>query len=160
MKNFLKLAPLPLRRKLLLTGILGILCLLIGLAMFLYARDRISLLLSALVCGLSLYKAWSIYRIVKKKEYEVVEGTCIGIVPKPFRKYRKVKIMDDEGIETTLLLSNQSKIKIGFRYRFYFGKTQRLTLGNKYFDAALSSDCYLGHEELGEFGQAPPKKSD
>ena len=81
-----------------------------------------------------------------QREYEVVEGTCVGIVPKMLGRYRKIKIMDDEANESTLLLDKQSKIKIGDRYRFYFKKTTRVTLGNEYFDSALSSDCFLGYE--------------
>ncbi len=148
-------APAPLRRRLILTVLLGFACLLIGLAVFLFAKDQIMLLLSAVVCGLSLCKAWSFYHTICKQNYEIVEGTCVGIVPKPMRKYRKIRIMDDEGTESALLLSKHSKIKIGFRYRFYFKSTQRLTLGSEYFDAALSSDCFLGFEELGEIGAGP-----
>ena len=59
-------------------------------------------------------------------------------------------ITDDEGNETTLLLSKQSKVSIGERYRFYFKKTTRVTLGNEYFDSALSSDCFLGYEPITE----------
>ena len=92
----------------------------------------------------------------------MVEGTCVGIVPKPLRKYRKIRIMDDDGNESALLLGKHSKIQIGFRYRFYFKKTQRLTLGSEYFDSALSSDCFLGFEELGELGDhaEPLEKAD
>ncbi len=72
----------------------------------------------------------------------------MGIVPKMLGKYRKVKIMDDEANESTLLLDKQSKIKIGDRYRFYFKKTTRVTLGNEYFDTALASDCFLGYEAV------------
>ena len=70
--------------------------------------------------------------------------------------------MDDEGNESALLLGKHSKIQIRFRYRFYFKKTQRLTLGSEYFDSDLSSDCFLGYEELGELGNPPesPEKAD
>lgn len=72
-------------------------------------------------------------------------------MPKPLRKYRKIKIMDDNGNESTMLLGKQSKVKIGYRYRFYFKETQRISLGSEYLDSAMSSDCFLGYEELGEF---------
>ena len=111
-------APAPLRRRLILTVLLGFACLLIGLAMFLFAKDRIMLLLSGAVCVLSFCRAYSFYRAISKKEYEIVEGTCVGIVPKPLRKYRKIRIMDDDGNESAILLSKHSKVKIGFRYRF------------------------------------------
>lgn len=144
----IKNAPAPLRRKLILTALFGFLCLLIGAAVFLFSKDRIMLLLSAAVCLLSFWRAWSLYRIVCKQEYEVVEGTCVGMISKPMRKYRKVRIMDDADNELTLLLGKQEKVKIGFRYRFYFKKTQRFSVGSESIDAALSSDGFLGFEEL------------
>ena len=65
-------APAPLRRRLILTVLLGFACLLVGLAMFLFAKDRIMLLLSAAVCILSFCRAYTFYRAISKKEYEVV----------------------------------------------------------------------------------------
>ncbi len=147
----IKSAPSPLHRKFYMTGLLGLLCLLIGIAVYFFSRDRTMLLLSSVVCVLSIWRAYSIFRTIDRKQYETVEGTCVAITPKPLRKYRKIRIMDDEGNEFAVLLNKQSKVKIGYRYRFYFKNTQRLTLGSEYFDSALSSDCFLGYEELGEF---------
>ena len=69
-----------------------------------------------------------------------------------------VTVMDDEGNESSLLLSKQSKVKIGDRYRFYFKQTQRITFGSEYFNAAMSSDCFLGYEAIGEPGADSPKE--
>lgn len=138
--------PAPLKRKTILMAIVGIGCLLVGIAFTLFAKDTMMLILSGAVCTFSLFKAFTMYRVGAKKDYEVVKGTCSAIVPKLLRKFRKIKIMDDEGNETTLLIDKQSKVTIGERYRFYFKKTTRVTLGNEYFDSALSSDCFLGYE--------------
>ena len=140
--------PTPLKRKMLLTALVGIGCLLVGVAFTIFAKDTMMLILSGAVCAFSMFKAFTMYRVASKKDYEVVEGTCSVIVPKLFPKFRKIKITDDEGNETTLLLSKQSKVSIGERYRFYFKKTTRVTLGNEYFDSALSSDCFLGYEPV------------
>lgn len=147
----IKSAPIPLRRKLFMTGFLGLICLLIGIAVYFFSRDRTMLLLSGVVCVLCMFKAYSVFKVIADEQYEVVEGTCVGIMPKPLRKYRKIRIMDEEGNESSLLLNKQSKVKIGNRYRFYFKNTQRLVLGNDYIDSSLSSDCFLGYEEVGEF---------
>ena len=141
-----KNSPSPLRRKLLFTCIIGIVCLLLGVAMFLFLKDRMMLFLSLLICVFGFGRAFNIYRVIAGEEYEVVEGTCVAITPKPLRK-----IIDTDGNESSLLLGKHSKVKIGFCYRFYFTKTQHVSLGSEYFDAALSSDCFLGYEELGEF---------
>lgn len=146
-------APAPLRRKLYLTAIIGSVCLLVGLAMFLFLKDKMMLFLSLVICTFSIAKVIDYYRIIAGGDYETVEGTCVSITPKPLRKYRKIKIMDDNGVESSLLLNKQSKVKIGYRYRFYFKETQHISLGSEYLDSALSSDCFLGYEELGEFSE-------
>ena len=140
--------PAPLKRKMLLTALVGIGCLLVGVAFTIFAKDTMMLFLSIAVCSFSLYKTFTMFRVASKKDYEIVEGTCSAIVPKLLTKFRKVKLTDDEGNETTLLLGKQSKVAIGERYRFYFKKTTRVTLGNEYFDSALSSDCFLGYETV------------
>ena len=116
----IKDAPAPLRRKLFLTGIIGAGCLLIGAAMCFILKDRIMLFLSLAVFAASVVRVLSYYRIITDKSYETVEGVCVSVVPKPLRKYRKIKIMDGDGNESTMLLGKQSKVKIGYRYRFYF----------------------------------------
>lgn len=147
----IKEAPAPLKRKLFLTCIVGTVCLLVGLAMFLFLKDKMMLFLSLAVCVFSAGKVIDFYRVITGEKYEIVEGTCVAVMPKPLRKYRKIKIMDDNGNESTMLLGKQSKVKIGYRYRFFFKETQHISLGSEYLDSAMSSDCFLGYEELGEF---------
>ncbi len=139
-------APALLKRKVLLTMLVGMGCLLIGTALCIFSKDTIILFLSLAVFGISSFRAFTIYRLISKKEYEVIEGICVGIIPKLLGRYRKIKIMDNDANESTLLLNKQSKIRIGGKYRFYFKKTTRLTLGNEYFDTAMASDCFLGYE--------------
>lgn len=147
----IKDAPTPLKHKMFLTCLVGILCLLIGLTVCLFLKDTVMLFLSLAVSALSIGKALEYYRLICIKAYEVVEGTCVAVLPKPLRKYRKIKIMDKDGNESTMLLSKQSKVKIGYRYRFYFKETQQLSFGSEYLDSAMSSDHFLGYEELGEY---------
>lgn len=109
------------------------------------------LFLSLAVFAASVVRALSYYRIITDKSYETVEGVCVSIVPKPLRKYRKIKIVDGDGNESTMLLGKQSRVKIGYRYRFYFKETQHISLGSEYLNSAMSSDHFLGYEELGEF---------
>lgn len=63
------------------------------------------LLLNTAACVLGFCRAYTFYQTISKKEYEVVEGTCVSIVPKPLRKYRKIRIMDDDGNESALYLA-------------------------------------------------------
>lgn len=119
--------------------------------MFILFEDKVMMFLSLAVCVLSFGKALGYYRVIAGEEYEVVEGTCVAVMPKPLRRYRKVKIIDDGGNEATMLLDKHSKVKIGYRCRFYFKETERISFGSDYLNSAMSSDCFLGYEELGEF---------
>ncbi len=143
-----KEGPPPIQRRMLVTGIIGVMCLLIGLAFFLLFRDRIMLFLSLVLCAFCIGRAWEYYRIIAGKRYETVEGVCVAITPKPLTRYRKIKITDDDGSEYALLIDKHSKIKIGARYRFYFKETRRLSFGSEYLDSAISYDCFLGYEEV------------
>ena len=151
--------PPVLFRKWLLTNAVSIGCLGIGGVYYLAAGDGIFLALSALVFVFGILRGILLYRLIARGGYEQLEGTCIGITANPLRKYRKVKIMDDQGIESALMLAKQAKVKIGYRYRFYFKKDASPCLGSEYFDTALSTDCFLGYEELGAYpDEAVPEK--
>lgn len=147
LKNF----PRALFRKALLTLLTGAGCFLFGVAYYLYAADRIFLILSCMVLLISLYKCFHIYSLVIKKRYETVEGICVGITSKMIGKCNKVKMMDEDGIESTLYLSKNSKLKIGHRYKLYFSQAPQINVGSEYLNTALATDSFLGFEDMGEF---------
>lgn len=147
----LKDCPHVLLQKLLFTVLIGTACLLVGIAYFLFAHDTVFLALSGVVFASSLLRCLELYRIITQKRYESVEGVCVGIAAKPMRRYRKVRLMDRDGVETSVLLGKQTKVKIGYEYRFYFKEDKRPSLGSEYLDTALSSDHFLGFDELGQF---------
>lgn len=137
--------------RLLFTVLIGTGCLAVGISYCLFTRDMIFLALSGLVFLFSLLRGLSLWRTIAFRQYEVVEGTCVGITAKALRRQIKIRMMDENGEETALCLGKQSKVKIGFRYRFYIKSGRRLSLGSEYFDTALSTDQFLGFEELGKF---------
>jgi hypothetical protein len=129
----------------------------VGAVYYIRCLDTVFLALTAPVCWL-VYRCYSLYRLIAGKHYCVTEGVCTGITPKPLRRYRSVRLMDAEGLETTLLLDKRTRVKIGFHYRIYFKQDPRPRFGSEYLDTALSGDCFLGMEELGEF--SAPDDSD
>lgn len=149
--DILKDCPRVLLQKLMITALIGAGCLVVGAVAYGAARDVVLLALSACVFVSCLLRSIGIYRMLKQKKYTVTEGVCVGITPKALCRYRKVRFMDEQGLETSLLLDKQTKVKIGFHYRVYLKESQRITLGSEYLDTALSGDCFLGMEELGEF---------
>lgn len=139
--------PQPLLRKIILTPLLGAVCLVFGLAAYLGAGDRILLMLSGVLFISCIVKGIQYYRLSISGRYMVVQGTCVRIAPQFIGKLRKVYLMNDDGIEITLHLPKQLRITIGSRYRFYF--TQRLgpLVGSEYLDALLASGGFLGYEQ-------------
>jgi len=154
----LKECPRVLLQKLFITSLLGAGCLAVGAVYYFAARDTVFLALSGALFVGCVYRCYSLYRLIAGKHYCVTEGVCTGITPKPLRRYRSVRLMNAEGLETTLLLDKRTRVKIGFHYRIYFKQDPRPRFGSEYLDTALSGDCFLGMEELGEF--SAPDDSD
>lgn len=147
----MKSCPRVLLHKLLFTPLIGAGCLAVGIAYFCYSHDMMFLLLSGAVFAASTAQSFRFYLLIKQKKFRVTEGVCVGIAPKPLRRYRKVRLMDEAGLETTLLLDKRTRIKIGFRYRAYFKEGEHLSLGSEYLDTALAGGGFLGIEELGQY---------
>jgi hypothetical protein len=150
MKSLITL-PRPLLQKLLFTIIIGVGCFVVGLALYIFSKDKITLALSGIVLLFSLFRAWTLYSAIANGKYAVVEGVCVGVSARPFRKSCTIKIMDDDGVETALHLQKPSRVKIGARYRFYFSERGAdAPTGSAYLDAALSSGRFLGFEEAAD----------
>lgn len=141
--------PHVLHRKVFLTGLVGLGCFAVGAGYYLYCRDGTMLLLSGLVLLFSLIRAIGLHRTITAKKYEIVEGTCVGVSSIPFRRQLRVRIMDADGIETSLCLGKQARVKIGVCYRFFFKEEHPPSLGNEFLDTALGTGHFLGFEELG-----------
>lgn len=86
--------------------------------------------------------------LIANDRYEMVEGVCSGVTSPPFRRYRKIHLLDGNGAEFTLLLDRNARFHIGTPYRFYFQKDARPLVGNPYLDASLSTNTFLGYEEI------------
>ena len=152
--SFLKDWPKTLAQKVILTALTGIGCFFIGGAYFLYSYDRTTLLLSAAVLVFSLSRTLGLYRMIAGKKYEMVEGTCVAVKQRPLRNHFVIKMINDSGLESTLQLCKQAHVRIGFRYRFYFSRIDKTSLGSEYLDATLSHGAFLGYEELGDIMEA------
>lgn len=151
--------PKPLLHKIIVTPLIGSGCLILGITMFIGAGDRTLLLLSGVLFLACVWKAFGYYRIAVKEQYEIISGTCVRILPQPIGKFRKVQIMDENGVETTLRLPKQNRFRIGAKYRLYFSTRSNLTLGGEALAAALSTDSFLGYEEIPETSETAPEEN-
>ena len=82
------------------------------------------------------------------KRYEIVEGTCVGVTSDIIGKLKTIRMMDDDGIETTLRLSKNFNLKIGERYRLYFDNRSQFRTGSGFIDKALATGNFLGYEAV------------
>ena len=119
-----------------------------SLVIFLIANDRIILVLGGLLFICCVFRSKSIWTLISNDRYEMVEGVCSGVTSPPFRRYRKIHLLDGNGAEFTLLLARNARCHIGTPYRFYFQKDARPLVGNPYLDASLSTNTFLGYEEI------------
>ena len=140
--------PFVLRRKILLTALAGLASLAVSLVIFAATTDHILLALGGIIFIASLVLSGSLWSTTARGRYEVVEGICTCVTTPVLHRYRKVQLVDAQGAEATLLLSKASRFRIGSHYRFYFQTGSRPAVGNDYQDAALSTNTYLGNEQL------------
>jgi len=141
--------PKVLRQKIVFTLLIGAGCFVFGCAYGLFARDRVFFLLSCAVLAFCLYRGWTLYRVISRGEYVAVEGTCVGVSSKLLRKQFTVRVMDD-GVETSLRVGKQTKVKIGVRYRFYFRLGELTPLDSDFLNSLLVGDLFLGVEVVGD----------
>lgn len=144
-------SPLVLRRKVFFTLLMGLLSITASFIIHVISADRILLGLGGLIFIFCLFRGVTLWRIVTRQNYEIISGVCVGAGSLPLQRYRKVRILDENGKESTLLLNKQVRINIGVRYCFYFQKYRPPVFGNEYLDASLSTDTFLGYEELGRY---------
>lgn len=141
--------PKPLLRRLILTFLVGIGCFVVGLALFVVKADRSFFTLSALILLGSLIKAALLHRLIRRKAYTTIEGTCMDVRLKMLGQSREVLLTDPEGQELRLLIGKEHKIQPGSCYRFYFKDASGISPGkNPLMEKALLTDNLLGVEAL------------
>lgn len=140
-------SPPLLQRKVLLTLFLGIGSISVAAVMFFLSRDRTLLMLSILILIGCIFRSIRLLQVIIREDYDIVTGICTNVTAVPFRRYRKIFLLDEAGNETTLLLGKQQPVKPGASYRFYFQRNGPVPSGNDYLDAMLSTNIFLGYEE-------------
>ncbi|WP_148509861.1 hypothetical protein [Hungatella hathewayi] len=141
-------SPAILKRRFLLTLLAGVGTAGVSLISFIAAGDRILLMLGGVLTVFCTIRSGSIWRLMSNGGYETAEGVCTGITSPPFRRYRKIHLLDENETEFTILLDRNTRLAIGTSYRFYFQKNARPLMGNAYLDTSLSTAAFLGYEEI------------
>lgn len=138
---------LPLLRKWLLSCLIGLVCLLVGIIMYVASGDGILLTISILLAILTCMRCTLLYRQIGNEAYEIIEGVCIKIKKAPLRRQRSFCLLTDSGAEHTVTLEQQMPIRIGNRYRLFYLTAD--SLADTGF--TLDGNQFLALEDLGEF---------
>ncbi len=142
----LKDCPSPLLKKIYITAIIGFGSIILGVSYHLIYPDKVFLFMSLFIFIASMVKSVEYYFIYKNKKYELIEGVCTEIGATLFGKFLKVKITDDENVETTIKINKDNSLKIGEKYKFYFKTGGIKTSELNYANTLLATDNFLGYE--------------
>ena len=126
----------------------GIGCALITVIVFFVTDDRTLLLLGGVSSVFCIGKGLMLYRTVKHKQYEILEGICYHADYPMKRPYPKIRIEQENGQSLTLLLNRHQKIIHGHTYRFYFKQGTVPNPKESIWFQTLQTDGIIGIEEI------------
>lgn len=137
-------------RSVFLSIITGIGCALITVIVFFVTGERTLLFLGGIASLLCIGKGMTLYRTVKQKRYEILEGICYHADFPMKRPYPKIRIEQENGQSLSLILDRHQKITHGHAYRFYFKQGTVPDPNESIWFQALRTDGIIGIEELDE----------
>ena len=126
----------------------GIGCALITVIVFLVTDDRTLLLLGSISSVFCIGKGLMLYRIVRHKQYEIIEGVCYHAYYPMKRPYPQIRLEQENGQSLSLILDRHQKITHGHAYRFYFKQGTVPDLKESIWFQALRTDGIIGIEEI------------
>ena len=139
-----------LRRQWLLTGAVGGLFLLVGLAVFFSLGDRVLLMLSGMLTLCTLLYCAEYYRTVRCQRYQVSEAVCIALGRPSIGRRREFRLLFQDGREAVVTWDKRVNLRIGRRYRIFY----RLDCAQPHGGAGLhdlpAGNLLLALEDLGE----------
>ena len=101
------------------------------------------------ICGIG--DAVYVYYLAVTRSYEVVEGTVSEIHAELFFDgFKRVIVLQSDGLTTELLLNKRTNVMHGKSYRFYFNQNAHAFSGIHRLDAAFDFGNFFGVEEVKE----------
>ena len=135
-------------RSVFLSCMAGIGCALITVIVFFVAGDRTLLLLGGITSLFCIGKGVTLYRTVKQKRYEIIEGICYFADYPMKRPFPKIQLVQGNGQTISLMLDRKQKIIHGHAYRFYFKQGTVPDPKESAWFQTLRTDGIIGIEEI------------
>ena len=123
-------------------------CALVTVIMFFVAGDRTLLYLGGIASVLCIGKGIVLYRTVKLKRYEIIEGVCFHADYPMKRPYPRIRIEQPDGQSISLILDRKQQVLHGHAYRFYFKLGAVPDPKEAIWFQSFRSDGIIGIEEI------------
>lgn len=135
-------------RNVFLSFMAGIGCVLITVIVFFVTGDRTLLFLGGITSLFCVGKGTALYRAVKQKRYEIIEGICYHADYPMKRPFPKIQVVQGNGQTISLMLDRNQKIIHGHAYRFYFKQGTVPDPKESVWFQTLRTDGIIGIEEI------------
>jgi len=142
----------------------GVGCLLVGIIVTIATGDMVLLAMSLILGVAFVAKGFLLRRKIKRGQIYSVSGVCTSIVPKMFRRYRRIELVDTiTGCDVHFILPKKVVFKVGHVYACYFDNpiTNRPENADApqggFFNAEfdLPTNGFLGFEDFGIYQEKP-----
>ena len=136
---------------------IGIMCLIVGIAYGLAAKDKILMIMSVIICAVNIYKILGLCMIENNNKYTVISGRCLESVYKLIGRYRIFRIQEgDDIIEITV--PKNVRLKVNEEYNLYFKKYNLETEAySGWLKNKILSESFLGYELISNESTKPNK---
>lgn len=142
--------PAVLRRRWLLTGAVGGLFLLVGLAAFFSLGDRVLLMLSGMLTLCTLLHCVEFYRTVRRRRYQAIEATCMALGRPSIGCRREIRLLLQDGREVVVTWDKRVNLRLGRRYRIFYRLDCAPPRGGAELHDLPAGNLLLALEDLGE----------
>lgn len=139
-------------RKTLTLSAIGILCLIFGVVYGIMTKDRLLIIMSAVICCINLYKVVELRKIEKDNKYVILTGKCVGGEYKMVGKYRTFQIQNGDDV-FEISVPKSVKLKRNEEYNLFFKKTlSEPDIYGGWLKNKILSENFLGFEKITQEG--------
>lgn len=139
-------------RKTIILSAIGILCLLFGIVYGIITKDRLLIIMSAVIFCINLYKVIELRKIEKDKKYVSLAGKCIGGEYKIVGRYRTFQIQNGDDV-FEISVPKSVKLKRNEEYNLFFKKTfSEANIYGSWLKNKILSENFLGFEKISKEG--------
>lgn len=139
-------------RKTIILSAIGILCLFFGIVYGIITKDRLLIIMSAVIFCINLYKVIELRKIEKDNKYVSLTGKCIGGEYKIVGRYRTFQIQNGDDV-FEISVPKSVKLKRNEEYNLFFKKTfSEPNIYGSWLKNKILSENFLGFEKISKEG--------